>query len=209
MGPKWPLWNWGHFNNSDHQDSQSYVARSCLAGLVNCLSQIWEGLIGPSPSLLNCGLTGGFRDVRSQYLQMRTHWWLHQILSQDPGYTNWAPNKQKGRNKYWKGNIQRGIGRNGREVKEGGEARTSKYIIDVWLLVKEKTQLLKRWRMTECRQWTWVSDNRGHQASCFFTSNAGGAFYDALQLKTTLYYPVVHNLLFFLLRCGYLEIKFD
>lgn len=36
-----------------------------------------------------------------------------------------------------------GIDRDGREVKEGREVRTSKYIIDVWLLVIEKIQLLK------------------------------------------------------------------
>lgn len=156
MGPKWLLWNWGHFNNSDRQDSQSYVARSCLAGLVNCLSQIWEGFIGPSLFFLSYGLIDGFRDVRSQYLQTCTNWWLHQIPSEDPGYTNLAKNKQKDINKYWKGNVQRGIDRDGREVKEGREARTSKYIIDVWLLVIEKIQLLKRWRMTERRQWTRV-----------------------------------------------------
>lgn len=54
-----------------------------------------------------------------------------------------------------------------------------------------------------------MSDSRGHEASCFSTSNSGGAFCDVLQFTTTLYYPIVHNLLFFFLRGDYLEIQFD
>ena len=54
-----------------------------------------------------------------------------------------------------------------------------------------------------------MNGNRGHETSCFSTPNSGGAFYDVLQFITTLYYPIVHDLLFFLLRGCYFEIQFD
>lgn len=54
-----------------------------------------------------------------------------------------------------------------------------------------------------------TNDNRGHEAGRSSTSNSGGAFCDVLQFITTLYYRIVHNLLFFLLRGDYLEIQFD
>lgn len=58
-------------------------------------------------------------------------------------------------------------------------------------------------------QTMYMSDKRGHETSSFSTPNSGGAFYDVLQFITTLHYPIVHNLLFFLLRGCYLEIQFD
>lgn len=61
--------------------------------------------------------------------------------------------------------------------------------------------------MTEGRQWTRVIT--GHEASRSSTSNSAGALCDVLQFIITLYYPIVHTLLFFLLRGDYLEIQFD
>lgn len=58
-------------------------------------------------------------------------------------------------------------------------------------------------------QTMYMSEKGGHEASCFSTPNSGGAFYDVLQFRTTLYYPIVHNLLFFVLRGDYLEIWFN
>lgn len=71
-----------------------------------------------------------------------------------------------------------------------------------------KTPTVKKMK----NDWTQTmdtNDNRGHGASRSSTSNSGGALCDVLQFVTTLYYPIVHTLLFVLLRGDYLEIQFD